>query len=87
MAIETAPGHTADEVLQLAGSLEQASHHVLAATIVQAALARGLNLEVPEKIKEALGSGLEGPVGVRTVCSGSHHFVYGARKPDEWAIR
>ncbi len=87
MAIETAPGHTADEVLQLAGSLEQASHHVLAATIVQAALARGLNLEVPEKIKEALGSGLEGQVGVRTVCAGSHHFVYGARKPDEWAIR
>ncbi|RTL69206.1 MAG: heavy metal translocating P-type ATPase [Hyphomicrobiales bacterium] len=87
MAIETAPGHTADEVLQLAGSLEQASHHVLAATIVQAALARGLNLEVPEKIKEALGSGLEGQVGGRTVCAGSHQFVYGARKPDEWAIR
>ena len=45
VAVETAPGESADEVLQLAGSLEQASHHVVAAAIVSAALARGLTLD------------------------------------------
>ena len=33
IAIETAPGVSADDVLQAAGSLEQASHHVVAAAI------------------------------------------------------
>ncbi len=41
VAVETAPGESADEVLQLAGSLEQASHHVVAAAIVSAALGQG----------------------------------------------
>ena len=38
IAVETAPGESADEVLRLAGSLEQASHHIVAAAIVEAAL-------------------------------------------------
>ncbi len=41
LSIEVAPGETADEVLMLGASLEQASHHVLAAAIVQAAAERG----------------------------------------------
>ena len=36
LSIEVAPGEVADEVLMLGASLEQASHHVLAAAIVQA---------------------------------------------------
>ena len=36
LSIEVAPGETADEVLMLGASLEQASHHVLASAIVQA---------------------------------------------------
>ena len=36
VAIETAPGISPDEVLQIAGSLEQASHHVVAGTIIAA---------------------------------------------------
>ena len=35
IAVEAAPGESADEVLRLAGSLEQASHHVVAAAIVR----------------------------------------------------
>src|SRR4029079_19139513 len=62
VAVETAPGESADEVLQLAGSLEQASHHVVAAAIVSAALARGLTLETPDQVRETMGSGLEGRV-------------------------
>ena len=41
VAIETAPGESPDEVLRMAGSLEQASHHVVAAAIVEAALRQG----------------------------------------------
>ena len=44
VAIETAPGESPDEVLRMAGSLEQASHHVVAAAIVEAALGKGLAL-------------------------------------------
>jgi soluble P-type ATPase len=87
IAIAVAPGENPEEVLRLAGSVEQASHHVVAAAIVEAALARGLSLEVPESIRETMGSGLEGYVGPRKVCVGSHQLVYGARKPEDWAVR
>jgi len=87
IAIEAAPGEEPEEVLRLAGSLEQASHHVVASTIVEAALARGLVLEVPENIRETIGSGLEGRVGKRTVRAGSHQLIYGASKPEDWAVR
>jgi heavy metal translocating P-type ATPase len=87
IAIEVAPGEKQEEVLRLAGSLEQASHHVLAAAIVEAALAKGLALDVPEDIRESMGSGLEGRVGGRKVIAGSHQLVYGARKPEDWAVR
>ncbi len=60
VAIETAPGESADEVLRLAGSLEQASHHVVATAIVAAAMAKGLTLEIPSNVRETMGSGLEG---------------------------
>ena len=71
----------------MAGSLEQASHHVVAAAIVEATLAKGLVLELPEDIHETMGSGLEGRVGGRNVRVGSHQLVYGARKPEDWAVR
>src|SRR6266702_842365 len=57
VAVETAPGESADEVLRLAGSLEQASHHVVAAAIVQAARHKGLLLQVPSAVHETMGSG------------------------------
>jgi len=87
VAVETAPGENADEVLQLAGSLEQASHHVVAAAIVSAAVARGLTLEPPEGVRETMGSGLEGRVGNKQVRVGSHQLVCGPRRPEDWAVR
>ena len=87
IAIEAAPGESPEEVLRLAGSLEQASHHVVAAAIVEAALAKGLVLELPEHIRETMGSGLEGRIAGRKVCAGSHQLVHGARKPEDWAAR
>ena len=63
VAIETAPGEKPEDVLRMAGSLEQASHHVVAAAIVQAARDKGLDLRVPSHVRETMGSGLEGVVG------------------------
>jgi len=87
IAIEAAPGESPDEVLRLAGSLEQASHHVVAAAIVEAARAKGLALELPENARETMGSGLQGELGGHVVCVGSHQLVYGSRKPEDWAVR
>lgn len=87
VAVETAPGVTAEEALRLAASLEQASHHVLAATIVSTARGRGLSLQVPKNVREVLGSGLEGVVEGRKVSVGSLQFVHGEGRLEEWARR
>ena len=87
VAIETAPGEDADEVLRLAASLEQASQHILAAAIVSAARARGLNLEIPKGVKETLGSGVEGWIGGERVRAGSASLISGTHRLEEWAIR
>ena len=87
IAVETAPGESADEVLRLAGSLEQASQHVVAAAIVSAAIGKGLHLQVPELVHEVMGSGLEGIIAGQKVRVGSHQLIFGARKPDDWAMR
>lgn len=87
VAIEAAPGQSVEEILRIAGSLEQASHHVVAAAIVEAAIGRGLKLSVPSKAREMMGSGLEGIIDGQIVRVGSHQMVFGARKPDVWAMR
>ena len=87
VAVETAPGENADEVLRLAGSLEQASQHVVAAAIVAAAVGRGLALHMPEQVHEFMGSGLEGLIEGRNIRVGSHQLIFRAHKPDDWAVR
>jgi heavy metal translocating P-type ATPase len=87
VAVETAPGQSADEVLRVAGSLEQASHHVVAAAIVEAALAKGLKLTIPTAVRETMGSGVEGTIDGHSVRVGSHQLVHGPRKPETWAAR
>jgi len=87
VAIETAPGQRADDVLRIAGSLEQASHHIVAAAIVEAALAKGLKLTIPSAVRETMGSGVEGVIDSHAVRVGSHQLVHGVRKPETWAAR
>ena len=87
VAIETAPGESPEDVLRMAGSVEQASHHVVAAAIVAAALGKGLDLRVPSQVRETMGSGLEGVIDDRLVRVGSYELVYGSRKPEQWAVR
>ncbi len=87
IAVETAPGQDAGEVLRLAGSLEQASQHVVAAAIVTAAVSQGHSLQLPQQVHEVMGSGLEGVVAGRKVRVGSHQLIFGPRKLDDWAAR
>ncbi|MCC7425321.1 MAG: heavy metal translocating P-type ATPase [Alphaproteobacteria bacterium] len=87
VAIETAPGESPDEVLRLAGSLEQASHHVVAAAIVDAALRKGVELQVPGAVAETMGSGIEGRIDGRLVRVGSHQLVNGQHRLEDWAVR
>jgi heavy metal translocating P-type ATPase len=68
----------ADEMLRLAASLEQASAHVTASSIVAAAQARGLALAYPQDVRETAGEGLEGQVEGHHLIIGGHDFV--ARK-------
>lgn len=87
VAVETAPGQNANEVLRLAASLEQASQHVVAKAIVAAALARGLRLDIPSQIEETAGSGLEGQIAGKRVMAGSYQLVHSARTAHDWAAR
>ena len=87
VAVETAPGQDPDELLRFAASLEQASHHVVAAAIVSAAVGKGLKLQIPQNVRETMGSGLGGVVDARKVCVGSHQLVYGGGRLEEWAAR
>jgi heavy metal translocating P-type ATPase len=58
------------ELLRLAASLDQVSTHVLAEGIVMAARERGLELGLPEQVKEHHGQGIEGRIGDQRVALG-----------------
>ena len=75
--IRTAGTITVDELLRLAASLDQASKHIIAQTIVAAARARGLMLAVPTEVVETPGEGLVGRIDGQSVIVGGLHFVAG----------
>ena len=56
-----------DEVLHLAASVDQLSAHVFAASIVDAARARGVDPAFPDAVEAETGSGIAGTVGGRRV--------------------
>ncbi|WP_445217086.1 heavy metal translocating P-type ATPase [Bradyrhizobium sp. Pa8] len=87
LSVEVAPGENPDEVLTLGASLEQASHHVLAKTVVAAAVDRGLNLKAPEQVKETMGTGLSGLVDGRKVTAGSRELLRLHAELSPWELR
>ena len=74
-AARTAGDLSADEVLRLAASLDQASKHVIAQTLVAHARGRGLALALPANVTETPGGGIEGEIEGRRVLVGGRHFV------------
>ncbi|MGB3141127.1 MAG: heavy metal translocating P-type ATPase [Aestuariivirga sp.] len=71
---------SADEILRLAASLDQASQQVIAKSIVEAASERGLILSMPGRAKEMAGSGIEGHVDGKRIIVGGGDFVRGKLK-------
>jgi heavy metal translocating P-type ATPase len=83
--IDTAPGRDADNLLQLLASLEQASHHVLADSIIQVARGKGLMLAHPRDVREYRGAGLTGRVGTVSITAGSRTLVLADKPLPRWA--
>jgi heavy metal translocating P-type ATPase len=87
LSIEVAPGEKADRVLAMAASLEQASHHIVAAAIVRAAIDRGLSLKKPTSVTETAGLGLRGIVDGTPIGAGSRDYTFGHHRVPDWAAR
>lgn len=64
-----------NEVLRLAASLDQASKHIIAQTIVAEAQIRRLELAIPSNVVETAGEGVQGVVEGRSVAVGGIQFV------------
>jgi heavy metal translocating P-type ATPase len=77
VSTEVAADLSADELLRLAASLDQASKHIMAQTIVVEAQSKGLSLSVPHDAVETPGEGIEGRVDGRHVIVGGLRFVSG----------
>lgn len=75
VAIETAEGFDADEVLRLAASLERSSEHPLALAIVRAAEAKGLAISEPSEVDQPVGKGITGSIGGRRIVAGNARFM------------
>jgi heavy metal translocating P-type ATPase len=75
VSIRAAAGLAVDELLRLAASLDQASKHIIARTIVEEAQQRGLELVAPSEVAEAPGEGIEGQVEGHRVIVGGARFV------------
>jgi Cu+-exporting ATPase len=70
-AVIPATGFTEADLLRLAGSLERASEHPLAAAIVAAARAAGVALQEATDFASTAGKGVSGRVGGRAVVLGN----------------
>jgi heavy metal translocating P-type ATPase len=64
-----------EELLRLAASLDQASKHIIAQTIVAEARAKGLALAIPSDVVETPGEGISGRVDGHAVMVGGPHFI------------
>lgn len=73
--IDPQSGFDEAEVLRVAASLDQASPHVVARTLVQEASLRGLSLTMPMNVVETPGEGVVGLVLGRKVAVGGEAFV------------
>ncbi|MGQ0616703.1 MAG: heavy metal translocating P-type ATPase [Acidimicrobiia bacterium] len=73
--VATVPGTTAAEVLDLVGSLEDASEHPIARAIAQGARHRGATLQPVQSFVSSDGLGVRGVVDGHTVVAGRQRFL------------
>ena len=75
ISIQAADGLEPYEVLRMAASLDQASKHIVAETIVGDAREKELMLAIPSDVNETPGEGIVGKVEGRSVIVGGSRFV------------
>lgn len=75
VAIDVSTNADPADVLRLAASLDQASKHIIAQTIVAEAQNRQLKLAIPSRVVETPGEGAQGLVEGRSVAVGGIDFV------------
>jgi heavy metal translocating P-type ATPase len=75
VATRVAGGMATDELLRVAASLDQASKHVIAQTVVAEARGKGLSLAVPSDVVETPGEGIVGRVDGRRIMVGGPRFI------------
>ena len=73
--VVAAADQSADEVLRLAASLDQASEHPLANAIVRAARERNLRLDKADSFESGSGIGVHGTVAGRDIALGNTAFM------------
>ncbi|MFD9438011.1 heavy metal translocating P-type ATPase [Streptomyces sp. NPDC060006] len=80
LAVHTADGTDAAEVLRLAGALEHASEHPIARAVAEGALRELGSLPTPEDFANVPGLGVQGVVDGHAVLVGRERLL------DEWAM-
>lgn len=75
ISVEAAAGFAPDEIVRFAASLDQASKHIIAQTLVAEAHNRRLRLAVPTNAIEQPGEGIAGCVEGRPVIVGGLSYV------------
>lgn len=75
VTIAPVAGLSEAELLRLAGSLERASEHPLAAAIIGGAAERGLELTKTESFESVTGKGVNGRIDGRPVSLGNHALL------------
>jgi heavy metal translocating P-type ATPase len=73
--VTTFAGHTINDVLGTAASLEQSSNHVLATAIVEAAAGRKIRVTKAKHVSESAGHGLTAQLKNGRVLVGNHNFM------------
>jgi len=77
VAIRVSEGRTSDELLRIAASLDQASKHIIAQTIVAEARNKGLALAILTDVVETPGEGIAGRVDGHPILVGGLHYIAG----------
>jgi cation transport ATPase len=75
VSIRAAQGFTEDDVIRIGASLDQASKHIVAQTLVAEARNRNLQLSIPTDVVEIPGEGISGNVEGRSAVVGGLRFV------------
>jgi len=78
VAINAIPGTEENDALALAAALEKSSEHPLAAAIIEAAKARGVEVPVARDFTSVTGGGVRGTVNGKSVALGNARFVEAA---------